>query len=238
MHIGAYLSVADADRVRLVFEKLNRLGFADYAVTSGLALEAALDCGRPGRSTLNDIDLVAADFDALPVTLGSSFLVNHAHPKRPKGKLILQLVCPDTAVRVDVFSAYGTILDRTRATELQGLSVRVVAREDMASRIASEMMGFVRGGATSAKCAADYERLARVVDPELVEVSWQEQRRDIDPMDFNEACAVIDRALRVSRARLIDPVYSKTPSKCPHCEGNTPFRLVAPTRIVELLGYF
>ena len=219
-------------------EKFVQLSFTDYAVTGGLALEAVLDSDPPGRSALNDLDLVASDFHALPHIVSDSFLIHHAHPKRPKGKLIPQLVCPDTSLRIDIFSASGGILTRRQPAEIRGLSVRAVTLEDMASRIASEMMGLVRGETISVKCSADYKRLAQAVNPSLVEAVWQEQRRDTDPASFREACAAIDEALCINWTRLVDPAYSKTHQRCPYCIDNQPFKLAAPEAVFDLLGHY
>jgi hypothetical protein len=238
MSVGGHLSATDIDRIHCVFEKFDRLGFTDYALTGGLALEASLSSGPSGRSTLNDIDLIAPDFHTLPAIFGDSFLIHHAHPKRPKGKLILQLACPDTSLRVDIFSASGAMLTRTRPAKVRGLSIRAVTLEDMASRIVYEMMSLVRGEAISAKCSADYKRLARAINPALAEIGWQEQRRDIDPASFREACAVIDKTLCTIRTQLADPTYAKTFQICPHCTDSQPFTLAAPEAVFDLLGYY
>lgn len=72
-------------------------------------------CTRP----LNDIDLVAAAFDCAPETLARDSLFRHVHPLDAPGKTILQLVDVETALRIDLFQAYGAIMTRARPLRLQ-----------------------------------------------------------------------------------------------------------------------
>jgi hypothetical protein len=48
----------------------------------------------------------------IPETLRSDFLFRHIHPFDPPGKIMLQLIDPDTALRIDVFRACGQTMSR------------------------------------------------------------------------------------------------------------------------------
>ena len=144
IRLERFLAIDDARRIRRVLEKLNACG-VDYAVTGGVALEASLGPGLGRRRTFNDIDVVVSGFEGLPPALGREFLISHAHPHRPIGKLLLQLVDASECLRIDIFGACGATLERTRSALINDLPVKTVATEDMACRIASEMMCFSRG---------------------------------------------------------------------------------------------
>ena len=109
MRLDPFLGVADVQRVISVLRKLNTCGL-DYAITGGIALEPSLGSGLSRQRALNDIDIVVSTFEALLSTLASAFMISHAHPDRPTGKLAIQLVEPNQRVRVDVFSARGDTL--------------------------------------------------------------------------------------------------------------------------------
>jgi len=187
------------------------------------------------RRPFNDIDLVVSGFDTLPSTLASAFLISHAHPDRPAGKMAIQLVEPEQRVRIDVFSACGVTLERIRPAMIGDLPVAV---EDLACHIASEMMCFRRGDPVPPKCADDHARARQIVDKNFVEKAWQDQRREIDPPTYAEASVQIDEALKRRRGSLVKSVYStNTETVCPPCHDSDPFRVTAPKVILSILGY-
>ncbi|SDN02448.1 hypothetical protein [Ensifer sp. YR511] len=237
LRLDPFLEVPDAERVLNVLRRLNACGL-DYAVTGGMSLEPALGSEIGRRRPFNDIDLVVSGFDALPSPLASAFLISHAHPRRPTGKLAIQLVEPEQRVRINVFSACGATLERIRPAMLGDLPIRVVAVEDLACRLASEMMCFSRGDTVPPKCADDHARARQVADSKFVEKAWQDQRREIDPMTYAEASVQIDEALKRSSGRLVKPAYSTdAEAACPHCHDSDRFRVTPPKAILSILGY-
>lgn len=237
LRLDPFLEIPDAERVLNVLQKFNGCGL-DYAVTGGMALEPALGSEIGRRRPFNDIDLVVSGFDTLPSALASAFLISHAHPHRPTGKLAIQLVEPEQRVRIDVFSACGATLERIRPAMLDDLPIRVVAVEDLACRLASEMMCFSRGDTVPPKCADDHARARQVVDTKLVEKAWQDQRREVDPMTYAEATAQIDQALGRNSGKLLKTAYSMdTDAVCPHCRDTARFTVASPKSIFPILGY-
>jgi hypothetical protein len=232
-----FLTADDARRVCRVLQKLHACGL-DYAVTGGMALETALGSGLGRQRAFNDIDVVTSGFDTLPPALASAFMISHAHPHRPTGKLAIQLVEPEQRVRVDVFSACGDTLERTRPALIGNLPIKVVAVEDLACRIASEMMCFSRGESVPPKCADDHARAIQVVDMELVEKAWRDQRREIDPLTYAEASVQIVEALKRDTGKLVKPTYSTdTDAVCRHCYNTANFMVASPKSILPILGY-
>ncbi|MDR6903850.1 hypothetical protein [Rhizobium miluonense] len=237
LRLDHFLEAPDVDRVLVVLQRLNDCGL-DYAVTGGMALEPSLGLELGRRRPFNDIDLVVSGFGALPSTLASRFLISHSHPKRPTGKLAIQLVEPQQRVRIDVFSGCGATMERIRPTMICDLPVKVVAVEDLACRIASEMMCFSRGDSVPPKCADDHARARQIVDKNLVEQAWQDQCREIDPPTYTEAVVRIDEALKRSSGSLAKSVYSTdTETVCPHCHDSVSFPLASSKVILSILGY-
>ena len=237
MRLDPFLGVADAQRVISVLWKLNTCGL-DYAITGGIALEPSLGSGLGRQRALNDIDIVVSTFEALLSTLASAFMISHAHPDRPTGKLAIQLVEPNQRVRVDVFSARGDTLARTRPALIGDLAIKVVAVEDLACRIAAEMMDFSRGGSVPPKCADDHTRARQAVDMDLVATAWQDQRREMDPLTYAEAVVQIADAMDRQTGKLARQVYcTDSHAVCHHCRDTAHFTVASPKSILAILGY-
>lgn len=237
IRLELFLATDDAGRLSRVLRKLNACRM-DYAVTGGIALEAALGSGLGRHRALNDIDVVVSGFEGLPTALGREFLISHAHPHRPIGKLILQLIDKAERLRIDMFSACGAALERTSSALIDDLPVKTVAIEDMACRIASEMMCFCRGDTVPPKCADDHGRVKGVVSIDLVEDAWKEQRRPIDPETYAEATVQIADALERRAGMFAKQRYSTdTNAVCPHCRETMNFMLASPKSILPILGY-
>ena len=91
--------------------------------------------GRPALRTgqlasslrSGDIDFVAETFDRVPESLADDFMFRHIHPFDPPGKTILQAVDVEIAVRIDVFRAYGSILNRSSDLILPTVIVRLIS---------------------------------------------------------------------------------------------------------------
>ncbi len=237
LRLDLFLERPDAERVLNTLRKLNDCGL-DYAVTGGIALEPALGSQFGRRRPFNDIDLVVSNFNILPSSLGLRFLISHVHPGRPTGKLAIQLVDQEQRVRIDVFSACGATMERVRLATIGNMSVTVVAVEDLACRFASEMMCYSRGDLVPPKCADDHSRAKQIVDKNLVEKAWQDQRREIDPQTYAEASVQIDEALKMGSGSLAKPIYSTdTETACPHCHDSEQFRVATSEEIIAILGY-
>ncbi|SCB48959.1 hypothetical protein GA0061103_0479 [Rhizobium multihospitium] len=237
MRLDPFLEAADAQRVISVLQKLNACSL-DYALTGGIALEPSLGSELGRQRAFSDIDIVASTFEALPSTLASAFMISHAHPDRPLGKLAIQLVEPNQRVRVDVFSACGDTLARTRPALIGDLTIKVVAVEDLACRIALEMMGFSRGDSVPPKCADDHIRARQAVDMDLVETAWQDQRREMDPLTYAEAAVQIADAMERQTGKLARQVYcTDSHAGCRHCRDTAHFAVASPKSILAILGY-
>jgi hypothetical protein len=238
--IDRFLSARDADRAEHTFRKLARHAIGGWALTGGLAIELhCLRLGRPPCSrALNDLDFLAAAFDCIPETLARDFLFRHIHPGDPPGKTLLQFIDPDSALRVDVFRAYGATLSRTCRLETPAGPMQLVSLEDLAARSARLVFDIVEGVPVPAKHAKDFLRLAELAGAAEVEAAWQDHRKPTQPPTFAEAGGTLRDLIPARPNLLVGVDYSKDPAEvCPRCAATAAFRLADPEVVLSLLGY-
>lgn len=235
--LAEFLNDADVHRVSRCLDMLSACGFRG-ALTGNLALKMRLlASGRPvERTTLNDIDLVVETFEAVPTSTVDHFLVNHVHPHAPPGKLLLQFVHRDTALRLDVFRQSGKTLSRCHPISTGSHPIHVVSVEDLAARLVSIALGgFRTGQPTDPKYLSRLRDALAVSNDAWLETAWGEQRKEEGT--FAEALARIDE-LVAARPDLIAPdVYSTEAQDCAKCEDTPHFARASPAIIVDVLGY-
>jgi hypothetical protein len=240
VNFDRFLSAADATRVCRVLEKFAILGPRKFALTGSLALETRLiGLGHvPRLRTLNDVDIVVESIACIPEALAKGFLVRHIHPHVPGGKMLIQLVDPDAALRVDVFRAYGATMARSESVRFGTVLLGVVSLEDLAARAASLIMDLERGIGVARKHAQDFQVLAGVIDLNYVEAAWRDHRKSMDPSTFEEALPRVHDLIESRRDLLVVPDYSHdADAACPRCEDTGSFRPAAPKTIMGILGY-
>jgi hypothetical protein len=235
-----FLSPTDATRVCRVLEKFALHDLHGFALTGSLALETQwIRLGHaPHTRALNDLDIVVESFASIPSAVTESFLFRHIHPKAPQGKMLVQLVDPEEALRIDVFRAYGATMARSQSVCFGTSPMQVVSLEDLAARAASLVMDLERGVPVARKHAQDFQALASVLGPNKIEAAWQDHRKSTNPGTFKEALTRIRDLVNSRGELLIVPDYSHDPdASCPKCEEIDPFRLASPTLILSILGY-
>jgi hypothetical protein len=237
----AFLSWADAARVCRVLEKLTHHGLRHFHLTGGLALEthrAAAGCHRAAFRALNDLDIVVPSFADVPDTLMRGFLVRHIHPGVPEGKIVVQLVDAEEALRIDLFSPYGATLVRSQSHDSPVGAIPVVSVEDLAARNASLVMDLERGHEVARKHADDFQWLAELADPGRVEIAWQDHRKASDPFSFKQARERIRDLVQLRAALLVIPAYSQDGDAiCSRCEEVGAWRLASGQDVMSILGY-
>jgi len=234
------LSCADAERVSRSLEKLSRHDTRNWAVTGGLALEAfslhvgAEPCVRP----LNDLDFVAFAFEQLPQSLSEDFLFRHIHPQAAPGQVMLQLIDPEAALRIDVFRASQGTMHRAIHLAPPEPAMYIVSLEDLVARGARVVLSLAEGIPVPSKHARDYLFAAGLADQRRVETAWQDHRKPEHPMTFREADALLRDLVRTQAHLLITPSYSKDPGEvCPRCAPTGALQLADPRLVLSLLGY-
>lgn len=239
MELDRFLSADDLRRAAHVLRKLVNHDISRWALTGGFAIELQI-LRRGGRSCvrpLHDIDFLVESFEDVPETLGGEFLFRHVHPYDRPGKTLLQFVDQATAVRVDVFRAYGREMDRADVAQLAGLPVRMVSLTDLVVRHARLTWDLVGGNQVSPKYARDFLRMLELVNMDEVETVWLEHRKPHSPEGFAEAVRELRRTIELRQNLLVPPIYSTDTQACARCHSDTAFPLADTGRIVELLGY-
>jgi hypothetical protein len=240
MTFDLFLSSTDATRVSRVLEKLAFHDLRRFALTGSLAIQMHLiGLGHvPHTCSLNDVDIVVESLVSIPDALAKDFLVRHIHPHVPEGKMLIQLVDPDEALRIDVFRAYGATIARSKFVLLGTSLTQVVSLEDLAARVASLVMDLERGVAVARKHAQELQSLAQVINFDCVEAAWRDHRKSTDPSTFREALTRV-RILAESRSDLlVVSTYSRdVDAVCQRCEETGSFRLASPMTIMSILGY-
>jgi hypothetical protein len=235
-----FLSVDDADRAFNVFRKLAGHEIGQWAITGGFAAEIhLLRLGRQASiRALNDLDFIAGSFDCIPETLAADFLFRHIHPSAPHGKTMVQFVDRESALRIDVFRASGTTLNRKFPLRLPSGTIHVVSVEDLVARAARQALDLAEGVPVALKHATDFLRLVELADPALMEPAWQDHRKLKHPLAFVEARRLLQYLIPAHPELLITPLFSHdTGEVCPRCLATPAFRLADPKLIFALLGY-
>ena len=235
-----FLCASDADRASHSFRKLATHDIRGWALTGGFAIEIhhVLRGHSPSFRPLNDIDFVASTFDCIPATLANDFIFRHIHPLDPPGKTLLQAIDSDSALRIDVFRAYGETMSRASDLDLPDGAIRLIALEDLLARAARLALDLAEGVPTPAKHAKDFLRLGRLIDPAEVETAWKDQRKPKHPSTFQEASGLLQELIPARHRLLITTDYSKEiEALCPRCTPTGAFHLADPSVVLSLLGY-
>jgi hypothetical protein len=234
------LSEFDRERAERTFRKLFRHDLSRWALTGGFAIESHIKrCGGRGAiRPLHDIDFIVSSFDCIPASLAEDFLLRHVHPNDPPGKTLLQCIDPETAVRVDVFRAYGGVMNRASAIELPAGPFRIISLEDLTARAARLSWDLAVNVPVAPKYARDFLRLLDLATMSEVGLVWQEHRKPGSPERFSDAANEIRRLISARSELLISPNYSTDVNAiCARCLDSVALPLIGASRMLELVGY-
>ena len=217
--IDSTLAPDEAGRAAATLGRLRRLGL-DPALTGGPAIawhRFRAGGAVPTRRSLHDLDLVVVDIRSIPDGLGEVFEIQHVHADAPPGRMLVQLHDRSTALRIDVFGAYGSTLSRCLEASLLGTALRVVSREDLVARLGSLLLDLALGEAVAPKHARDFSALVPQVDEATMAMAWKDHRRARHPMLFDEARATISNLIETRPDLLVVPDSPYRMSPCPKC---------------------
>jgi hypothetical protein len=240
MAFDLFLNAVDSARMTRTLRNLAVHDISRWALTGGVAIELhILRCGgEPIMRQLHDIDFITDSFNSIPKTLGSGLLLRHVHPYDPPGKNMLQGVDLETAVRMDVFRAYGLEMERTSPIEIATLAFRIVSLQDLVARHARLNWDLIEGRPVAPKYARDFLRLVELVTTDEVQCIWQEHRKPQSPESFAETAVQLRRVIASRSDLLIAPTYSTNVYEvCQRCQGAEAFPLADARQILSILGY-
>jgi len=217
--LAEFLNPRDAQRASLAINKLSAHGFRGV-LTGSLAAEVhLLSRGlKTEQRPLNDLDFVVESFASIPGSLADGFLVHHVHPHAPEGKMLLQLIDPAQALRIDLSRQFGATL--TRAERLRGLPV--ISLEDLIARMTSLVLGHLsRGASIDRKHAHLFRRIAGLGDSAKMDAAWRDHGRS-GTETFHQAEQLAHELLARHPELVICDQYSAEITLCP---GDRPVRL-------------
>ncbi|MEP6850170.1 MAG: hypothetical protein ABI999_15030 [Acidobacteriota bacterium] len=232
----------DAERFRRVLAMLARHLDERVTVTGSFAVEWQLL--RRGVATrgrrLNDIDTVLAKVTGgIGAGIAEDFLINHFHPTREKGNVFIQLVEPETATRVDIFSARSpSVPERASRTQLGDTDAAVVAIEDLMARLLAIIDIVIENKTIDPKYVRSFTRLLEVGDSIEAAALWSEYKRSGDLPDLGQTWNDVQRKLAENPDLLKPETYSHdVDAVCPWCVDSEAFPVADRSRIFEVLGY-
>ena len=236
---AALLHEDDARRARDTVDAVLAHGLR-CALTGGLAIAAQLRAnGRPvERRHLNDVDLVIHGFAAIPESVTAAFLLHHVHPDAIEGKTLLQMIDERTAVRVDLFRAFGNTLARASPLDEDTGALPVLSIEDLVARTTALVCGSLRlHKEVDVKHTTAFTHLLGLGRREQLAVAWTDHRQTI-PGTLEEATHEAMRLLEAHPELVVVEEYSAAIIPCERCRAHGPFRPGAADKIVQTLGYW
>jgi hypothetical protein len=238
--LDSFLSATDSARVDRTFHNLAVQDTSGWALTGGVAIELHIlrRGGQPGMRPLHDIDFVTESFASIPEALGAKFLLSHVHPNDLPGRILVQAVDPETDVRVDIFRAYGSELDRTLPVMIGGFTFKMVSLQDMVARHARLNWDLMESKPVAPKYARDFLRLMEYVETEEIEPIWREHRKPNCLERFADTAQQLRTVIESRSDLLIPPTYSTDANEvCKRCLRAEAFPLTDRHRILSILGY-
>lgn len=206
----------DLDRLSATLARfLPHTKHAALALTGGVAIQIHChDAGiSSGRIRIADVDFIATSVDTIAPSVATSLLLSHFHLPHPGyPKFMMQVVDPDTRLRIDVFpDLVGSI---ARATERRVAGHRLLVL-DSHSILDHKVQGMLRASA------------AHPID----------EKHPRDAMILGSLCGRQLNPLPVDW--MTKDIYGMDLTPCQRCEmSRTPGFAVAPRqRIFEILGY-
>lgn len=237
----AFADVGDAARCLGSLTKLERHFEEPVTITGSIAARWHLiDKGRLNQNKrLNDIDVVVGGVRDLRPSLGADFLINHFHPSRGPGRILVQLVDEEHRTRIDVFTANTqTLAGRLTDAAMGGLACKVVASEDLCAKLLSVICAVMKDEPVESKYVEHFRLLSAVLDSATARKVWAEYRRENQPEVFDEAAAAVMRKIAASPDLLRTSAYSQDVSEaCRWCHESESFPLAPKLKVYETLGY-
>jgi hypothetical protein len=240
MDLSAFFSHVDADRAYRSLALLRLHRAESLVLTGGLAFELHRQrLGLPSQQrSLNDIDFLVSSFDEIPKTLSADLLFRHVHPYDPPGKTLLQCVFPETAVRVDIFRAYGSTITRAETLEVAGEMLRMISIEDLTARGARLCMDLAANVPVPSKHIRDFLQLLEMADSRNIDTAWQDHRKASHPASFNWAADLLRDLIPARKDLQIAPGYSQdVHQSCSRCHGTEDFPVAEADLVRSILGY-
>jgi len=237
-----FLTREDAFKCYGSLSKLARY-FDEPAVITG-SVAAGWHLLKSGRRLkkrhLNDIDLVSLEsMSRIHPSLSQEFLINHFHPSRGKGKVMLQLVDEEHGTRIEIFTpGSDSLAERLTDCAVGDLSCRIVSAEDTSAKLLSIIYSVLEGKAIDPKYIEQFDLLSTVADRAVIRKAWGEYRKENQHVDFDEAAESVKSRIAANPHLLQASSYCQDVDFiCAWCRESELFPIASRSRVYEILGY-
>jgi len=181
------------------------------------------------------VDLVIPEAEAVPASISAAFLIRHFHPGADVGKLAIQLIDPETQLRIDVFTAVGATWNRAYRPGVG--SARLVAPEDLACRALLSVLPATLGDPALEKHWSSLQSLLRLNLSDVVLAAWSDHRR-ASHQEFWDRVRAVHRALEARPCLLTTENYSiDAQVLCSKCFRSADFPLARAEEVIAILGH-
>jgi len=154
----------------------------DVALTGGAAIDLYLaQTGRrSSREAIADLDLVARSIDAVDPRITEVCLVSHYHVAGPGvPKFMVQLVDPETRLRVDIFPDLAGSIARARATTIGTRAANVLSPDDILEHKLKTLSNASAARPIDPKHARDAKLLGELLGRAIPDVGSDSQAEDV-----------------------------------------------------------
>lgn len=237
-----FLTDEDISRCFASLSKLARHLDEPVVITGSIAVGwHLLKSGRQlKKRRLNDIDTVTTG--GLPLihsSLGQDFLINHFHPYRERGKVLLQLVDEENSTRTEIFTPHSdSLAGRLINCAIGDLSCRIVSAEDALSKLLSIIYSVIEDKPVDPKYVQQFELLSPLADKTLTRWVWGEYRKENQHLDFDEAAETVKTIIKANPGLLQATYYCQDVNfVCAWCHESELFPIASRSKIYEILGY-
>jgi hypothetical protein len=222
--------------------KLTRHLDEPVAITGSLAIGwHLLKSGRQlKKRRLNDIDtVVVTGLSLIHPSLSQDFLINHFHPYRERGKVLLQLVDEEHNTRTEIFTpGSDSLAGRLIDCVIGDLSCRIVSTEDLLAQLLSIIHSVVEDKPVDPKHVEQFALLSTVADRAVTRKLWGDYRKENQHLDFDEAAESIKLKIEASPNLLRATGYCQdVDSVCVWCNESELFPIASRSKVYEILGY-
>jgi hypothetical protein len=195
---------------------------------------------RLKKRRLNDIDTVAIKgLSLIRPSLRQDFLINHFHPQRERGKVLLQLVDEEYGTRTEIFTpGSDSLAERLVDCAIGDVACRMVSAEDALAKLLSTIYSVIEGKAVDPKYVEQFDLLSAVADMAVTRKVWGDYRKENQRLDFDEAAEAVKLKLAAHPHLLQATCYCQDVDfVCAWCRESELFPIAPRARVYEILGY-
>jgi len=237
-----FLKDGDISKCLGSLSKLTRHLDEPVVITGSLAAGwHLLKSGRqPGKRRLNDIDtVVVTGLPQLRPSLSQDFLINHFHPHRGGGRVLLQLVDEEHSIRIEIFTpGSNSLAERLIDCGIGNLSCRIVSAEDLLAKLLSIIHSVVEDKPVDPKYVEQFALLSTVADKAVTRKVWRDYRKENQHLDFDEATEAIKLKIKANLNLLRATSYCQDVDLvCAWCHESELFPIASRSKIHKILGY-